>query len=272
MQDRHCPPLQDWQKRNSQSNDAHKPKISCVYWSFWDKSLQGLRETWRYLLPCAQRVGNLSKVCKDWDGSQLCFSPGAALAWSHLFFGPLLEDFQDRLILFFLVRDLLLICSHFPISYQTRKLLLLANGSVSGTIRQCTAFVLAVDCSPLPKAFHATWICSLSLPLRTLDVTKSHLCCSEKLVVTEYLLILRKNSTFFRQWYLWGSWRAQTLPITPHFSFLPCLSVCISLSFLIQSENPARQGPSLLTVFALQVVHWLFDLLLEMWSSTLTFW
>lgn len=57
----------------------------------------------------------------------LCLSPWAALACSCLFFDPLLEFFQDRLILFFHLRALLLICNHFPMSYQPRKLLFLAT-------------------------------------------------------------------------------------------------------------------------------------------------
>ena len=56
---------------------------------------------------------------------------------------------------------------------------------------------------------------SLYPPLSPLDVTKSHICCSVKLVLTEYLLILQKNSTFFRERYLLGSWWAEATAHDP---------------------------------------------------------
>lgn len=157
MQDSGCPPLKVWKKKTSQStknNGVHKPKISWVCWSLWEQLPQGLPNPWRYLLPCAMMVGYLSQMCRDWDGTRGSLSPWAALACSCLFFDPLLEFFQDRLILFFHLRALLLICNHFPMSYQPRKLLFLATVAWrwSGTVSQCSAFVPAAwTALPFPK-------------------------------------------------------------------------------------------------------------------------
>lgn len=110
----------------------------------------------------------------------------------------------------------------------------------------------------------------LSLPLSPLDMTKSHLCHSVKLVLTEYLLILRKTSTFFRERYPLGSWWAGA---TAHYPwlFFASLSLCLYLPVIHNlSENPARQGPSLFTVFIQRVAHWLCGPLLETWTATLT--
>lgn len=192
---------------------------------------KALPKTWRYLLPCAPRVGCLSQVCGYWDGSWICLSAEAVLTCSHLF-DPLMEVFQDRLIDFFHFRALLFTCNHFPMSYQPRKLPLLARIAwhSSGIISQCTTFVLSVDCSTLCEdcRLHLD-LHSLFLPLTPLDKTKPHLCHSVKLVLTKYLLILQKDSTFFKKQYLLSSWWPEATAHYLWLLFLPCLSACISL-------------------------------------------
>lgn len=67
---------------------------------------------------------------------------------------------------------------------------------------------VCTSCGLLPTFQNGPWhldLHNLSLPLSPLVVTNSHLCRSVKLVLTEYLLILHKNSTFFRERYPLGS-------------------------------------------------------------------
>lgn len=128
MQNSGCPALKGQKKtrQSTKKKGVRKPKISWICWSLWEQAPKGLPKTWRYLLPCAPKVGYLSQVCRDWGGSWICLPAEAVLTCSHLF-DPLMEVFQDRLIPLFHFRALLLTCNHFPMSYQPRKLLLLAR-------------------------------------------------------------------------------------------------------------------------------------------------
>lgn len=64
MQNSGCPSLKG-QKKTRQSTKKKgvcKPKISWICWSLWEQAPKGLPKTWRYLLPCAPKVGYLSQV------------------------------------------------------------------------------------------------------------------------------------------------------------------------------------------------------------------
>lgn len=119
--------------------------------------------------------------------SLLCFSPGGFSGQVNPFLPS--QGFATYL-------------QSFPHEFLTRQTAVTGHSCLALIWCHQPACSICANCGLLPAFHNGPWhldLNSLPLPLSPPDVTKSHLCHSVKLVLTEYFLILQKNSTFFRE-------------------------------------------------------------------------